>query len=86
MSRIHISTISLSSKTEEDLKQQLKDLYEKTQGDGRIYEIGKFYEPVLGYIAVDIYVFLPLDKVMVERAIERFEKNEEDSEENKTIH
>lgn len=79
MSLVFTSTVSLSSKNMGDLKSQIQEFLRKNAGDGRTYQVGPYYEPVPGYVAVDIGVFVPVQVVQRLRAMEEF-----DSEENKS--
>lgn len=77
MSKVHISTISISSMTMGDLKQQLSDLAEKTKGDGRIYLVGPVYRlSGTSAMVVDISVYIPSAKISEERARMAFESND----------
>jgi len=83
MNKVHISTISLASSSMGDLKKQLKEFKEKTFDDGRIYEFGDYYEPIPGYVGIDISVFLPGEVVTAYRALEGFR---DDTNKNSTVH
>ena len=77
MSKVHIATISLSSMTMGDLKQQLSDLAHKTQGDGRVYLVGPVYQiKDTAAMGVDISVYIPSAKISEERARMAFESND----------
>jgi len=69
---VKIATISFSSKEENDLKSQVDYFLKETQGDGRTYKVGPFYEPTNGFIAVDVYVYLEAREVQKHRALESF--------------
>ena len=83
MNKVLISTITLSSRNMKDLYDQLDELALKAKGDGRIYQRGEFYEPVSGYVAVEVYVFVTEQEIMKHAALDSFEDNEETT---KTFH
>lgn len=75
MNKVKILTISLSSTTMGDLKSQMAQAMEQNRGVGRICEFGEYYEPISGYVAVDLSVYLTADSLQTFRVIEEFEND-----------
>jgi hypothetical protein len=80
MSKVLVATICLSSKNMGDLRNQINELMKKNQGDGATYEVGEYYEPVPGYVSVDIFKFLPAEVVQFYNAVDSFESDPNETE------
>lgn len=77
MSKIKISTISLSSRNMRDLKEQIDTLLKSDESGERIYEVGPYYEAAPGFMAVDIGIFMEASLVAKYKALNDFENSDE---------
>jgi hypothetical protein len=58
-----------------DLKRQMEIATEQNHGVGRVCEFGEYYEPIPGYVAIDLTVYLTADAIQKYRAMEEFEND-----------
>lgn len=96
MGKVRVSTFSLSSRNMWDLRRQMDDLLQRISSGkasyqsgvttyivGKdTYQIGEYYEPAPGYVAVDVSHSLPAELVQFHTAMDNFESDSD--EENQT--